>query len=111
MTSSVGTRTRLHMTEPTSMLAVPPQLTTLPPLKFVVLGPPRIYAMPNDQVQTYQPYYLGKWTVIGAPLFSESLLTIRFKGKRLAIKHAIPRPQNLTVAGLVRILIEYMRQL
>ncbi|KAA8900069.1 hypothetical protein FN846DRAFT_909414 [Sphaerosporella brunnea] len=57
------------------------------------------------------PYYMGKFTVIGAPKFSESLITVKFKRKRLAIKFAVPRPHNLTVKELVRILVGYLGQL
>ncbi|KAA8914161.1 hypothetical protein FN846DRAFT_902261 [Sphaerosporella brunnea] len=130
-----------------NVLAVPREIS-LPPLKFVVSGSPRIYFIPNDKIQTYEalkqvvaerleiglevvldmygdcvdedgwpgmafswPYYTGKFTVIGAPLFSESLLIVEFKPKRLAIKLALPRPHNLTVGCLCRIVVEYMRQL
>ncbi|KAA8899472.1 hypothetical protein FN846DRAFT_909608 [Sphaerosporella brunnea] len=56
------------------------------------------------------PYYVEKFTVIGGPLFSESLLTIQFKGK-LAIKLPVPQPDHLTVGCLRRIVVTYMRQL
>ncbi|KAA8906901.1 hypothetical protein FN846DRAFT_906781 [Sphaerosporella brunnea] len=110
-----------------------PREISLPPLKFVVFGSPRIYFIPNDEIQTYQvvldmygdcvdeagwpvlafswPYYTGKFTIIGAPLFSESLLTIELKPNRLAIKFAVPRPHHLTVGCLRDIVVEYMRQL
>ncbi|KAA8899281.1 hypothetical protein FN846DRAFT_909665 [Sphaerosporella brunnea] len=128
-----------------NILAVPPQITLLPLLKFVVPGSPRIYYIPHDQIQTYQglervvrqkleidleavldmcghcidsaawtvvklswPYCLGTFTVIGKPVYSESLVTLKFRGKPLEIKFALPRPQNLTVGTLRRIMLGYM---
>ncbi|KAA8897376.1 hypothetical protein FN846DRAFT_910400 [Sphaerosporella brunnea] len=57
------------------------------------------------------PYYLWKFTLIGAPLVAQSLLTIEFKHKPLAIKLAVPRPHHLTVDMLRTIVVEYLRQL
>ncbi|KAA8898659.1 hypothetical protein FN846DRAFT_909973 [Sphaerosporella brunnea] len=163
MRASSGTQNDVRLTDPiiperdtdsalarafSNVLAVSPQLSLLPPLKFVVPASPRIFVIPHDQIQTYHelkrvvankleidleavqdmygdcideeawsviafswPYYLGKFTVIGAPQASAYLLTVEFKPKRLAMKFAVPRPHNLTVRELVGILVKYMRQL
>ncbi|KAA8912100.1 hypothetical protein FN846DRAFT_903838 [Sphaerosporella brunnea] len=128
-----------------NIIAVPPPITLLLPLKFVVPGSPRIYYIPHDQIQTSQglpgvvrqnleidmeavldmcshciesaawtvvrlswPYCLATFTVIGKLVYSESLVTLKFRGRLLEIKFALPRPHNLTVKTLRRIMLGYM---